>query len=110
MKAQVLDVHQMASEACRLHKQWGLYVSGSMEDLDGCGRVNAAPYLSFHDHTQVALDGQGLLLCETEDECWRLYVLTVGDDGPTATNPYDGEDRVYAMVINPEGVIVTENT
>lgn len=113
MKAQVLDLHRMASEVCRLSKQWGLYVSGGMWDFmqsDGDYRVKASPYLSMGDHAQVVSDGRGLLLCETEDECRRLYVLTVGDDGPTAANPYDGTDRVYAMVIDADGVVVTENT
>ena len=65
------------------------------------GLRNAAPYLFDEDGTckyiQILSDGEGYLVCDDVDELNRLYDLTVGDDGPTSSNPYDGDVRVNAV-------------
>jgi hypothetical protein len=61
----------------------------------------AAPYLFDEDGTckyiQILSDGEGYLVCDNVVELERLYDLTVGDDGPTSSNPYDGDVRVNAV-------------
>jgi hypothetical protein len=60
----------------------------------------AAPYLfdgCVFKYPQILSDGNGYLVCDSKEEMEELYNLTVGDDGPTATNPYDGPVRVYAL-------------
>jgi|SRR5579885_2969128 len=84
---------------------WILYVSFHCDDWEEVKK--AAPYLQ--DHLQVLMDGHGCLICDSEEECYKYYNLTVGEDGPTATNPYDGPARVYALMIGPEGC-TSENT
>jgi hypothetical protein len=36
-------------------------------------------------------------MCDDVAELDRLYDMTVGDDGPTSSNPYDGDVRVSAV-------------
>lgn len=69
----------------------------------------AAPYLADAD-PQVFVDGQAFIVCDDWAECERLYGQTVGDDGPTATNSYDGPARVSALTIDAAGVLHSENT
>lgn len=60
----------------------------------------AAPYLLDEDGSfrwpQILADGRGYIACDSVEECARLFGLTVGDEGPTPSNPYDGPARVYA--------------
>jgi len=58
----------------------------------------------------VRLDGFVLLLFDTAEERDLYYYQTVGDDGPTKTNPYRGKATVYAATISPEGKTMAENT
>lgn len=70
----------------------------------------AAPYLEGHDETiQFVADEVGYLLCDTREEMERLFGMTVGDDGPTKANTYDGPVRVYALTCGPDG-LENENT
>lgn len=98
-----LTVLRAFAELCRASKSWGLYVSHG-----GPSATPAAPYLDPGD--PILVNGQGIILCETEAEMLDLFGRTVGDDGPTAQNPYDGPDRVYALTCSPEGEFLNENT
>ena len=51
-----------------------------------------------------------MLTFDTEKEMEKHYDLTVGDDGPTKYNSYDGECRVYALTCSNTGELLTENT
>jgi len=77
--------------------------------------VKAAPYLAnWQDDNdnmaQIMFDGSGFILCEDEAEMKEYYYQTVGDDGTTKYNPYNGPARVYALAIEADGEIGTENT
>jgi hypothetical protein len=86
-----------------------LSTSTSCEDPDEVRK--AAPYLDDDSLLElVAGKGCVTLVCEDMDEARRLYGQTVGDDGPTGTNPYDGPARVYAMLVCPVKGVLTENT
>lgn len=82
-------------------------------DVDNFMHVkNAAPYLDMDDNetSQAVLDGHAFIVCENEEELNRLYDLTIGDDGPTKANAYDGPIRIYALTIDKNGVLRNENT
>ena len=72
----------------------------------------AAPYLTYDDNEtmQAVFDGNAIIVCDSDKERDRLYNLTVGDDGPTKTNSYDGPVRVYALTIDRTGQTLNENT
>jgi len=38
------------------------------------------------------------------------YYRTVGDDGPTKLNDYNGPCRIYALTCDPFGQLLNENT
>ena len=104
----IYDTHQMIAEYARLSKKWCMFISWDMDgDIDEL--FKAAPYLN-RDHLQILYDGQALLSFDSEDEMWVYYNQTVGDDGPTKSNPYAGPCRVYALTISPNGIFHNENT
>ena len=63
----------------------------------------------MHARIDALMDGSAFVLFDTEEELWYAYSNVVGDDG-SETNPYDGDIRIYAMTINPDGHCGTENT
>ena len=67
----------------------------------------AAPILTIGDF-QLISDGIGFIVCDTIEEALNVYHNIVGDDG-SETNPYNGDVRVYAYVIE-DGEITMENT
>lgn len=94
---------------CRDQNAWGLYlsaVSTNVEDLNG------ATGFTLDVHVLIELMGHGSVYVTfpTEEEMRRVFGSVVGDDGPTATNPYDGPCRVYALCCSPEGKTLSENT
>ena len=71
----------------------------------------AAPYLTdSNEDSQLIADGCGILVFENEAEMGQYYWQTVGDDGPTLTNSYDGPVKVYALTCSAEGEMLNENT
>ena len=70
--------------------------------------ITAAPYLK--DKGQVLIDNSAFILFDDEDEMRQCYQSTVGDDGPTKLNPYNGPACVYALTCRPNGDLDTENT
>lgn len=79
---------------------------GGFDDI-----IKAAPYLDWGKHGQHIMDGVAVVICEDREEQQRLYWMTVGDDGPTKTNPYSGDRaRVYALTCNAKGELENENT
>ena len=85
-----------------------LYIS--FHENDFAELLKAAPYLNLDDDCQAISDGMAFIVCEDAEELNRLYNSTVGDDGPTELNPYDGPASVYALTIGPDGQTWNENT
>lgn len=109
----ILHGTEMLQEVCRASKKWGMFVNLNCPvNIMNCwGEIEkAAPYLDASKHHQLIGDGYGYLLFDTEEEMIKTYELTVGDDGPTKSNPYDGPARVYALTCSPEGQFLNENT
>ncbi len=75
------------------------------------GIVRAAPYLAGWDTLmQATCEGGAYVICANACVQDELYTQTVGDDGPTATNAYNGPARVGALTINADGATQNENT
>lgn len=110
---------QLARELCRaLHKP-GMYFSTYVPDTiaDWAELIEAAPYLrderpqtAENNCMQCIVEEAGVILCDTDEERDALYNQTVGDDGPTEANPYNGPCRVYALTISADGEFLNENT
>lgn len=104
-----LQISQLMKLACRATDKWGVYIEiRPFDDLDEV--LKAAPYLSVSDDAQIIADGCGVILCDSKEEAERIFYQTVGDDGPTETNPYNGPARVYAMTCSDGGMLLNENT
>lgn len=61
-------------------------------------------------HENVICAGQACMFFATENETRRAYSSTVGEDGPTKTNSYDGPARVFALLCDDRGNLLSENT
>lgn len=99
---------QVLMTLCKAEGAWGLLLSTCSATPDDVKA--AAPYLSDEQAGQLWHEGTAFLLFDTEAEMEAAYWQTVGDDGPTKTNPYDGPGRVYALTCRPDGQLVNENT
>ena len=69
----------------------------------------AIPFLSMGNCFLLA-DSFLVLTFDTEKEMEEHFDRIVGDDGPTITNGYDGEVRVYALTCSNKGELLDENT
>lgn len=103
----VLGMAQFVAE--KLQKPC-LYLSSiGMTDLVEADEVHkAVPYLP-KDH-ELLFGDRLLLIFDTEEERDKIYEMTVGDEGSTETNSYDGPAAVYAITIGRDGMFGTENT
>ena len=104
----VLTSVELAQEVAKLYKKPVLYISYFGSEYEEI--TKAAPYLSIEKHAQAILDGEAVIICDSLEEQQKLYWQTVGDDGPTKTNPYKGKARVYALTIDKTGQTQNENT
>jgi hypothetical protein len=112
MKPTFVAVHMsdLVSLSARALGKWTLYLSFDWEASD---LIEAAPILAsgLEDPDAVAfMDGWALFGFDTEEDARAAFASTVGDDGPTPSNPYNGPTRVYALLANPDGRLLTENT
>lgn len=106
-----LKAYKMADafqEICKVTKKWGLYISCSNE-VDSAEIMKAAPYLNFDQSIDLMFDGM-FFLFDTEAEMNKHYKLTVGDNGATKLNKYDGNARIYALTCSNKGELWNENT
>ena len=110
-----IDMAEIIKRAIRFSGKPSLYLAYYSEEettvTDESVEVRrAAPYLTQAEALLLVADGGVLLEFEDAAEMQRCYQLTVGDDGPTATNPYAGSARVYACSYSALGQLLTENT
>lgn len=112
---EILNKTESAQKLAQLTGKWALNLNIYLdlgEDFctEGSTSLKPAPYLNFIEHGQVITDEGCTILCDSYEECSELYELTVGDDGPTAKNKFNGNSRVYALMISPTGELINENT
>jgi hypothetical protein len=95
---------------CAARGQWGMFISNGRDSAADIR--HAAPYLTAEQAFELSAAGTGeaYLFFDPEEECERAFWSTVGDDGPTKTNPYNGPARVFACTCGPDGVLRHENT
>lgn len=99
------------SALCRQHRMWGMYASVSDPEVVHEELLKAAPWAAERDALwNLTAEGGVYLIFSNEAEMLTVYEQTVGDDGPTKTNSYDGPVRVYALTCDPEGNTLNENT
>ncbi len=74
-------------------------------------KLKVAPYLNScnFDVSQALMGGYAFITCDSTKELNRLFDLTVGDDGPTKLNKYEGSVRIYALTIDCKGCPQNEN-
>lgn len=108
-KLSVMDAVKLVAQS---QNKWAIYISWVWPDAyeDHEELIKAAPYLNLEDDSQIIFDGCAILLFETEEEMQDIFYRTVGDDGPTKLNNYNGKIRVYALTCNPRGLLLNENT
>jgi hypothetical protein len=112
-KYNILTVTELMQLVAKTLKKPCIFLSFQFMDEEGGldDMMKAAPYLDWDKHGQHIMDGVAVVICEDYDEQQRLYWMTVGDDGPTKTNKYDGKKaRVYALTCNAKGELENENT
>lgn len=85
--------------------KWSLYLEVDWADPE---TIMAAPIIAKQGC--IPIDGWELISFDSEEEAWEAYNSTVGEDGSTRSNPYNGKTRVYALLFDPNGIPVTENT
>lgn len=94
-------------------KKWCMYV-GIHDPIDQEDEIlKAAPcLLKLESFFRLGFieDGGGILVFRTEALCRAAYDSTVGEDGPTKTNPYDGPVHVYCLTCDDKGILHNENT
>lgn len=119
---QILELPEVCRQYCKIKGKPGIWFN--IYDKDGLlpweveeeeyefssELEKAAPWLSVKDYGQIMIDGYGFILCQDREEQMNIYWQTVGDDGPTDSNPYKGPVRVYALTINSYGEFEYENT
>lgn len=115
MKVYSFNTHESILQlACKATQKWGVAVSGFNPDYDVSydEYEQAALWLDLNDdtHKQAFWDGFAIILCDTEEEMIKIYKQTVGDDGATELNPYNGSVRLYAKTCDPNGDLMSENT
>ena len=114
-RKQITNSNQILSALCLAQEKWGLYILPNTGDLDPkdwmAETAKAAPWLTCGEMNEVMFSSDGsYFLFDSEQEMKDAYNQTVGDDGPTNTNPYDGVARVYCLTCDPMGQCRTENT
>lgn len=100
---------EVLSNLCYSNAKWGMFLSAQGEYTPPELKL-AAPWLDEAATTALVYYGEVYVLFTTKEECVAAYEQTVGDDGPTKSNPYDGPVRVYALTCDSDGVLRNENT
>lgn len=107
------DDYAVLRALCAALKRWGMRINAYSSGDDAPAPEEArkaAPYVPEEQAMRLALGYGAVLLFDSEAECYAAYDDTVGDDGPTTTNPYTGPVRVGAVTCSPAGELQSENT
>lgn len=112
---QIMSDIEMFQELCKVKNKWGLLFSVSYDAnlMDVIAEAKkAAPWLDKLEFGQMfsAVFNGGYLFFDAEKEMRDVFDMTVGGDGPTTLNSYEGPTRVYALTCGPDGKLITGNT
>ena len=92
-----LDKYELVHNFNELAGKHIMLLRFQFDPRDTDAEFGAVPYLNFEDHAQILMDGEGYVVADTVKELHDIYHQTVGDDGPTYKNPYNGPCLVYAL-------------
>ena len=104
----IYDTINLMQEYARIVYKYCMYISWEGDEKMN-EVIKAAPYLEEEDII-LCTSSNAVLAFDTEAEMDRHYDMTVGDDGPTELNKYNGPVRVNALTCSNEGELWTENT
>jgi hypothetical protein len=104
---QVVTYSEIECRICKLEKKWGVRFHFDEDSILRAERT--APwfnekYIGADNYCQCFVDGCGLLLFDTEAEAMEIFKQTIMDEIEKDETP------VYACVIDPYGLVTTENT
>jgi len=103
----ILPLRELIQEYAKTVKKPCVYISWQGDFYKPTEVVKAAPYL---DPGFVLQHDDAVVICDSYEEMEKVYGQTVGDDGPTTLNPYNGPAGVYALTCNAAGEWENENT
>ena len=107
----MLDSHELFQSVCVWKQKHGLYLHFALtETITPDELFKASPWLSIDICFKLWAEQELFLFFDTEAERDEAYQRTIGDDGPTALNPYNGPARIYALTCSPQGQLLNENT
>jgi len=115
---QILSHKDALQALCKATGKYGALISLDSADPKDRGVLNdqktlqgAAPYLHPEDEaaSDIFWENYGYLLFESRSEAWDAFFDTVGENGPTHTNPYKGPAIVNMWICNPLGCIFRDN-
>jgi hypothetical protein len=109
----VCDWSQTFAFACKGAGKWGLYLSFAAGGRGGLSEaMAAAPYLEDPKYFPFLLTPhvEMVILFDTREEMNKHFGMTVGEDGPTKSNPYKGPATIFACTCGPDGNLLGENT
>jgi len=107
---------EILSALCKGQGKWGMYINAcvhsTIPDENWTDEVTkAAPWLSLEDLDELVFNERaGFFLFDSLRNMQEAFDETVGDDGPTRLNSYDGPVTVYALTCSPTGELTNENT
>ena len=112
---------QILEILCGNSGKCGMYCSVSLPDgfeegIAPRDLLEAAPWLETVEteqgpgHHVLWFSGEFYIFFDSEEEMYKCFNATVGDDGPTKSNPYEGQIRIYALTCGADGSLQTENT
>ena len=119
----IIRDQDITQELAKSLKRWVLYV-GEAYNLAGDTLATIEPAsawdaaemvkcvnwdIPFGDKCELLFMG-GHIVCDSREECERLFEGVVGDDGPTELNPYGGPYKAFATTCGPNGQGYDENT
>ena len=109
----VLTFSDTLAAAAKGLGKWCIYVGIHYTIEEEAEILKAAPWLTkldSFDLTGFIMDGGGIIAFNSEQEMLDAYENTVGEDGPTKTNSYDGPVHIYCLTCDSKGHLQNENT
>ena len=106
----IMTIHESMQALAKSLNKPCMYISWDSDDNFEEEICKAAPYLNLEEHFQILCDGSAIIAFDSDGEMDKAFNQTVGDEGPTKQNKYNGEATVYALTCNAKGEIETVNT
>jgi hypothetical protein len=111
MREIVHESSDILSYMARKKGKPGMYLHVLIEEPTQKDLREAAPWMDEDLHAALILGrGEAYVFFDSREEMEWCYGQTVGPDGPTLHNPYNGLCRIYAVTADATGRLHSENT